>query len=106
MLKEGGKDQATRLFGEIGRLVEISIEGRQYRVPEKLELLRCYQYLGFQIAYERFCWNGNCGNCIGEVVEGAGGSGGPIRSCQVPAAEGMTVKHLPEGVRARFARES
>jgi len=80
--------------------VRILIEGRTYDVPDGLELLRCYQYLGFEIDAERFCWNGNCRNCATRVAP----KGEPARvalCCQTPARSGLRVSKLPAGIRAQ-----
>jgi hypothetical protein len=99
MLK-GGMDERTRLFGEVKKLVKISIEGEVFEVPHHLEILRCYQYLDFEIAFENFCWNASCENCASNVVcEGQA----PERMlcCQLPAEEGMVIEKLPEGIRKK-----
>lgn len=104
MLK-GGIDEKTRLFGEIDRLVKIQIEGKTYEVPEDLELLRCFQYLEFHIAFENFCWNANCENCATKVCM----DGKPAERelcCQIPAKEGVKVEKLPEGVEFPDSKKS
>ena len=96
MLK-GGMDERTRLFGEVDKLVKITIEGEEFEVPDHLELLRCYQYLDFNIAFEKFCWNANCENCA-TIVKGPNGEPERELCCQLVAEEGMVVDKLPEGV--------
>jgi hypothetical protein len=100
MLKGGG-DETARLYGEVGHLVEISIEGKKYRVPERLELLRCFQYLDFQIAYEQFCWNATCENCAANLRCDGNKKKKKELCCQTPALEGMAIEKLPDGVRVR-----
>jgi predicted molibdopterin-dependent oxidoreductase YjgC len=97
MLK-GGMDDKTRLFGEITKLVKISIEGEWYEVPDQLEILRCFQYLGFEISFEHFCWNASCENCASQVACSNKVSERMLL-CQLPAEEGMVIEKLPEGVK-------
>ena len=96
MLK-GGMDERTRLFGEVTKLVTITIEGEDYQVPEGLELLRCYQYLDFHISFERFCWNATCENCAAFMTY-KGKKEERLLSCQRPAEDGMVISRLPEGI--------
>lgn len=52
------------LFRPYERLVEITIKGRRFQVPEKNTVLRCFQYLSPEtIPYGRFCWNQDCQYC-------------------------------------------
>ena len=104
MLK-GDMDERTRLYGEIERLIKIRIEGEEYEVPDELELLRCYQFLNFHIAYERFCWNATCENCATKISKN-GAAPTRILSCQTPAYEGMEVTRLPKGVEKPGARNA
>ncbi len=51
-------------FRPFERLVEISILGKKFKVPEKNSLLRCFQYISPEtIPYGRFCWNQDCQYC-------------------------------------------
>ena len=91
-------DPKKRMYGSAERLVKIKIEGKEYEVPESLELLRCYQYLNFHIAFERFCWNASCENCAA-VVKCKGKPPERMLCCQTPAEEGMVIEQLPEGIK-------
>lgn len=93
-------EQRRQLFGDISKLVRITIEGVPYEVPEDMELLRCFQYLEFEIAFENFCWNASCENCAGEVGK-SGAAPERTLCCQEQAKDGMVVSKLPEGVRRR-----
>ncbi|HLG20568.1 MAG TPA: hypothetical protein VI895_12240 [Bdellovibrionota bacterium] len=93
-------DEKKRMFGDISRLIRITIEGTVYEVPEGLELLRCYQYLDFHIAFENFCWNATCETCAANVSR----EGKPferVLCCQTIAEEGLVVEKLPAGVEKR-----
>src|SRR5262245_49050594 len=52
------------LFEPFDGLIEIEVLGRRVEVPDNNCLLRSLQYVaGDSIAYGRFCWNDECGNC-------------------------------------------
>ena len=96
MLKTQGNEK-TRLFGEIEQLVEIVVEGTTYKVPKDLELLRCFQYLEFKIAFENFCWNASCENCAANVKL-PGKAYERTLCCQEASVEGLEVEKLPDGI--------
>jgi len=51
-------------FRPYEKLVEISILGKKFQVPERNSLLRCFQFLSPEtIPYGRFCWNQDCQYC-------------------------------------------
>jgi len=51
-------------FRPYERLVEVTIQGKKFQVPEKNSLLRCFQFLSPEtIPYGRFCWNQECQYC-------------------------------------------
>jgi NADH dehydrogenase/NADH:ubiquinone oxidoreductase subunit G len=85
------------LLEEYDREVRVRILGREYRVPDNNTLLRILQYLSCEISYSRFCWNGDCHNCMFAYRCGPGVRKG--LACQVKVAEGMEVTDLPEGIR-------
>ena len=93
-------DEKTRLYGNVTRLIKITIEGEEYEVPDQLELLRCYQYLDFSIAYENFCWNASCENCAAQMLL-KGKPEARVLCCQIPAEDGMVIPQLPKGVSRR-----
>ncbi|MCB0308952.1 MAG: hypothetical protein KDD48_06235 [Bdellovibrionales bacterium] len=99
MLKKQTEDE-IRLYGEIDKLVTIVVEGQAFQVPEHLELLRCFQFLGFKIAFENFCWNANCENCAANVRK-QGQSFERMLCCQDVAREGMEIEKLPSGVQIK-----
>ena len=51
-------------FRPYEKLVEISIMGKKFQVPERNSLLRCFQFISPEtIPYGRFCWNQDCQYC-------------------------------------------
>lgn len=91
------KDYNKQLFGEIERFIQMKIDGKNYEVPDKLELLRVFQFLDFTIDYARLCWNGSCHRCnIGFEVNGKKGEG---MSCRMKSFEGVCVTKLPPTIK-------
>ena len=51
-------------FRPYEKLVEISVFGKKFQVPERNSLLRCFQFISPEtIPYGRFCWNQDCQYC-------------------------------------------
>jgi hypothetical protein len=51
-------------FRPYEKLVDISIMGKKFQVPERNSLLRCFQFISPEtIPYGRFCWNQDCQYC-------------------------------------------
>jgi len=80
------------LFEPFDGLIQIEVLGRTLEVPDNNCLLRSLQYVaGESIAYGRFCWNDECGNC--EVTRVSPETGQPevVRACQARVHPGMKV---------------
>src|SRR5436305_15093110 len=51
-------------FRTYEKLVEITLLGKKFQVPERNSLLRCFQFISPEtIPYGRFCWNQDCQYC-------------------------------------------
>ena len=90
------------LFRDFERLVNITVLGKTFQVPEKNTCLRAFQYISPEtIPYGRFCWNQECQLCRMSYTM-AGQPGGPPRAvlaCKVLVAEGMQIVDLSEELR-------
>ncbi len=86
----------TTLLEDYEREIRIRIGGRDFLVPENNTLLRILQHLAFEISYSRFCWNGDCHNCIFSYRSGAQAK--KALACRVQVVEGMEITELPEGI--------
>ncbi|MBI4161038.1 MAG: 2Fe-2S iron-sulfur cluster binding domain-containing protein [Acidobacteria bacterium] len=78
------------------RLIPITILGVTYDVPENNTFLRLLQYLGFNIVYGRFCWNGDCRNCAFRY-RSPDGHDRTALGCQTIVRPGTAVLKLPPG---------
>jgi len=86
------------LFEPFDGLIQIDVLGHALEVPDNNCLLRSLQYVaGDAIAYGRFCWNDECGNCEVTCVSEAG-TPEVVRACQQPVRPGMTITSLSEEI--------
>lgn len=87
------------LYRNYERVVEISILGKKFQVPEKNTCLRAFQYVSPEtIPYGRFCWNQECQLC--RVVYTLGNQPDipprPVLACKVLVADGMQIMELSD----------
>ena len=88
------------LYEPFTRLVEITIEGKTFEVPENNIILRCVQYIVDEdVVPGRFCWNNECGNCEFSFRIGGETSVGRARGCQTLVQEGMALFDLTPDLR-------
>lgn len=87
-------------FRPYERLVEITVCGKRFRVPEKNSLLRCFQFISPEtIPYGRFCWNQECQYCRVECQLPDQASTTPLLSCKFLVCEGLSVTALSDELR-------
>jgi hypothetical protein len=83
------------IFRPYERLVEITVLGKQFLVPEKNTLLRCFQFISpGSVLYGRFCSDQQCAHC--QVVCRLPDDDGrrPVLSCQFMACAGMSISEI------------
>jgi|SRR5450755_3978769 predicted molibdopterin-dependent oxidoreductase YjgC len=90
----------STLFRPFGRLVKLTILGREFEVPENNPLLRCFQYLApEQVSYGRFCWNEDCQYCRVTFDLGDGSPSRAALSCKLMVQDGMRIKEVTTEIR-------
>lgn len=83
------------LYHPYEKLVEITIRGRKFAVPEKNILLRCFQFLAPDtIPYGRYCWNEECQYCRVSISRAGDNRIQQVISCKIIVEEGMTIHEL------------
>lgn len=88
------------LFRPYDKLVQITIAGKAYRVPENNMLLRALQFLApEEISYGRFCWNEDCQYCRVVYDLGEGTQRRTAISCKLMVQEGMRVLEMAQEIR-------
>jgi len=92
---EGGAVAAGEVFRPYERLVEITVMGKSFLVPERNSLLRCFQFISPEtIPYGRFCWNQECQYCKVSCQLPDEDQPKPILSCKFMVSAGMNITEL------------
>jgi len=87
------------LFRDYEKLVNITVLGKAFQVPEKNTCLRVFQYISPEtIPYGRFCWNQECQLCRVSYTMANQPDVPPrtILACKVLVAEGMQITELSD----------
>jgi hypothetical protein len=85
----------TEAFRPFEKLVEITILGKSFLVPERNSLLRCFQYISpGNIPYGRFCWNQECQYCRVTCQLPDDDAPRPILSCQFLSSSGLNISEM------------
>ena len=84
------------LLDDYEKEIRIRIGGKEFLVPENNTLLRVLQHLAAEMSYHRFCWNGECHNCLFTYRTGHLERQG--LGCRVKVTDGMEIQRLPEGI--------
>jgi len=83
------------VFRPYEKLVEITILGKTFLVPERNSLLRAFQFISPEtIPYGRFCWNQECQYCKVSCQLSDDDRSRPILSCKFIVSEGMDISWL------------
>jgi hypothetical protein len=83
------------VFRPYEKLVEITILGKTFLVPERNSLLRAFQFISPEtVPYGRFCWNQECQYCRVDCQLSDDDQSRPILSCKFIVSEGMNISNL------------
>ena len=94
-MAEGEAPLMSEVFRPYERLVEITILGKTFLVPERNSLLRAFQFISPEtIPYGRFCWNQECQYCRVNCQLSDDDQARPILSCKFIVSEGMDISEL------------
>jgi hypothetical protein len=94
-MAEGEAPLIDEVFRPYERLVEITILGKTFLVPERNSLLRAFQFISPEtIPYGRFCWNQECQYCRVNCQLSDDDQARPILSCKFIVSEGMDISEL------------
>lgn len=86
---------SSEVFRPYERLVEITVLGKTFLVPDRNSLLRCFQFISPEtIPYGRFCWNQECQYCKVNCQLSDEDQSRPILSCKFLVSEGMSITNL------------
>jgi NADH dehydrogenase/NADH:ubiquinone oxidoreductase subunit G len=87
------------LYRDYEKLVEITVKGKRFKVPEKNTCLRAFQYISPEtVPYGRFCWNQECQLCRVAYKAGPLPEAQPRLglACKFLVAEGMEITELSD----------
>jgi hypothetical protein len=85
----------AEVFRPYEKLVEITILGKTFLVPERNSLLRAFQFISPDtVPYGRFCWNQECQYCKVSCQLADDDQSRPILSCKFLVSEGMNVTEM------------
>jgi hypothetical protein len=90
------------LFRDYEKLVNITVLGKPFQVPENNTCLRAFQFISPDtIPYGRFCWNQECQLCriSYTMASHPEAEPRPVLACKVIVAEGMQISELSEELR-------
>ena len=94
-MSEGDISIMHDVFRPYEKLVEITILGKTFLVPERNSLLRAFQFISPEtIPYGRFCWNQECQYCRVNCQLSDDDQARPILSCKFIVSEGMNISDL------------
>jgi hypothetical protein len=84
-------------FRPYEKLVDITILGKKFQVPERNSLLRCFQFISPEtIPYGRFCWNQDCQYCRVTCQLPDDDESREMLSCKFIVMPGMEITELSQ----------
>jgi hypothetical protein len=87
-------------FRPYEKLVDITIFGKKFQVPERNSLLRCFQFVSPEtIPYGRFCWNQDCQYCRVSCQLPDDDEPREMLSCKFIVMPGMEITELSQELR-------
>ena len=80
---------------ETSRKIGISIAGNDYEVDRDETLIFILMDLGFMRFTNKFCWNGECENCMVYLKTDSDSEVTFTKACQTKITPGLSVVQLP-----------
>ena len=91
------------LYEPYEKLIRIEVLGKPFEVPDNNLLLRQMASVAPDIAWGRYCWNGECRYCEVHYRRGPDTPELSALACRVKGVEGMSITKLAPEVRYNFA---
>src|SRR5215831_1606411 len=92
---ESGVALMSGVFRPFEKLVEITVMGKTFLVPERNSVMRAFQYISPDtIPYGRFCWNQECQYCRVDCQLPDDDQPRPILACKFMVSEGISISNL------------
>ncbi len=90
------------LYEPYQKLIRIEVLGKTFEVPENNTLLRQLSYVAPDIAWGRYCWNGECRYCEVHYRRTEDAADVSALSCRIKGLEGMRITKLAPEIRYNF----
>lgn len=92
---ESGVSVMSGVFRPFEKLVEITVMGKPFLVPERNSVLRAFQYISpGTIPYGKFCWSQDCQYCRVDCKLPDDDETRPIQACKFMVSEGISITNL------------
>jgi NADH dehydrogenase/NADH:ubiquinone oxidoreductase subunit G len=94
------------LYRDYERLVEITVAGKKFKVPEKNTCLRAFQFISPEtIPYRPFCWNQECQLCrvVFKMGNQADISPRAVLACKILVTDGTNITELSDELKWTLA---
>jgi hypothetical protein len=83
------------IFRPYEKLVEITVLGKNFLVPDRNSVLRAFQFISPEtVPYGRFCWNQECQYCKVQCQLPDEDTSRAILSCKFLVSEGMNITEV------------
>ncbi|MGD0303652.1 MAG: hypothetical protein ABSC71_02360 [Candidatus Acidiferrales bacterium] len=91
-MADGDAPLMSDIFRPYEKLVEITVLGKNFLVPDRNSVLRAFQFISPEtVPYGRFCWNQECQYCKVHCQLPDEETSRPILSCKFLVSEGMNI---------------
>jgi hypothetical protein len=94
-MANGDAPLMSDIFRPYEKLVEITVLGKNFLVPDRNSVLRAFQFISPEtVPYGRFCWNQECQYCKVSCQLPDEENSRPILSCKFLVSEGMNITEV------------
>ena len=94
-MADGDAPLMSDIFRPYEKLVEITVLGKNFLVPDRNSVLRAFQFISPEtVPYGRFCWNQECQYCKVSCQLPDEETSRPILSCKFLVSEGMNITDI------------
>lgn len=91
-MADGNSPLMSDIFRPYEKLVEITVLGKNFLVPDRNSVLRAFQFISPEtVPYGRFCWNQECQYCKVQCQLPDEDTSRAILSCKFLVSEGMNI---------------
>jgi hypothetical protein len=94
-MADGDAPLMSDIFRPYEKLVEITVLGKNFLVPDRNSVLRAFQFISPEtVPYGRFCWNQDCQYCKVQCQLPDEDNSRAILSCKFLVSEGMNITEV------------